>query len=192
MISSLTGKIIEKNKSSLTLLTTGGVGYEINMPSLCLSKFAEDQEVSLYTYLKVSDSSLSLFGFETKDQREFFQLLLSISGVGPKSAMNILSLGSIDDIKSAIKRGDVKYLTAVQGMGKKTAERMVVELKSKIKDTAISTQSNEQSGILVEVMEGLISMGYSSFEAKETIRHLEPMDKSVEKLLREALQILNK
>ncbi len=192
MISFLTGKIIEKNKNSITLLTTGGVGYEINMPSLILQKFIEDQEISLYTYLKVSDSALSLFGFETKDEREFFQLLLSISGVGPKSAMNILSLGSIDDIKSAIKRGDVKYLTAVQGMGKKTAERMVVELKSKIKDTIYSTQNNEQSGILIDVMEGLISMGYSSAEAKETIRHLDPTDKSVEKLLRDALQILNK
>jgi holliday junction DNA helicase RuvA len=192
MISYLTGKILTKNKSRLTLLTQSGVGYEINMTSLTLNKLSEGQNISLHTYLKVSDSALTLYGFKRAEESRFFQLLLSVSGVGPKSAMNILSLGSIDDIKSAIARGDVKYLTTVQGMGKKTAERMVVELKSKVISLKSKMGDMANSGILVDVMEGLIAMGYSSQEAKETIKHLEPTKKTVERLMREALQILNK
>ena len=112
--------------------------------------------------------------------------LLTVSGVGPKSAMNILALGSIDDIKSAIVRGDVKYLTAVQGMGKKTAERMVVELKSKIAVKDIGQDIT--GGILSEVMDGLVSMGYTRSEAKDVVQTLDPKGKDTETLLKEALK----
>lgn len=192
MISFLSGKIITKTKNSLILETAGGVGYEIRMTGLELGQFSGGQTISLYTYLKVTDSDLSLYGFRSVEERAFFVMLLSVSGVGPKSAMNIMSFGSIADIRSAVARGDVKYLTAVQGMGKKTAERMVLELRGKIQDTRSEWSNEKNSGVLIDVMEGLTAMGYSAEEVSEAVRLLDITDASVETLLREALRLLSR
>jgi len=146
--------------------------------------------VSFYTYLRVSDQAQDLYGFETLEERDFFILLMTVSGVGPKSALNILSLGSMDNIKSAIARGDVKYLTAVQGMGKKTAERVVVELKSKISGANLDVPGEAMGGALGDVVGALVSMGYSPDEARQAAQELDPADKTSEELVREALRRL--
>ena len=112
MISFLIGRISEKSKDTLTIMTAGGVGYEVRMTSLKLVEYALNQKVSLYVYLKVAENTLDLYGFPNQEERFFFTLLMTVSGIGPKSAMNILSLGSIDEIQSAIARGDVKYFPA--------------------------------------------------------------------------------
>lgn len=179
----------------VVVLTAGGVGYEVALTEAHLFTIKMGETLTLPTYLKVSDSALDLYGFENHAARDFFVLLLSVSGIGPKSALNILSLGSIESIQAAIARGDIAYLTAVQGMGKKTAERLVVELKSKIKKQ--ETRANEtgmadspNSDVLGEVVEGLIAMGYSAAEARAAAQLLETTGKSTEMLLREALQKL--
>ncbi|MFH1286723.1 MAG: Holliday junction branch migration protein RuvA [Candidatus Magasanikbacteria bacterium] len=191
MISILRGTIEDVREDSIVLMTTGGIGYEIRVHS---SNFIVHggAEVRLYTYLKVSENSMELFGFGDTDSRDFFMLLLSVSGVGPKSAMNILSLGPVDEIKSAIAREDIDFLTAVQGMGKRTAERMVVELKTKVEITQFKEGYNKKGKVLSEVIGGLVAMGYSKEEAKLTVRELAVEEKSTEDLLREALSSLSR
>lgn len=191
MISYLQGKIQDKRKSSITVLTASGVGYDVALTPLEAVQYSIGQEVSLHTYLKVSDSALDLYGFAKPEERAFFMLLMTVSGIGPKTAMNILSLGSIDQIQGAIGRGDVKYLTAVAGLGKKTAERLVVELKSKIINHK-SEISGGESDVMVEVMDALESMGYSREEAKQAIEKVDPTAKTVEQLLPLALRQLSR
>lgn len=186
MISFISGKVILKNKASVAVLTSGGVGYEVVVSAPHLSKLDIGQEIDLFAYLKVSDSNLELYGFQNAGEREFFCILLSVSGVGPKSAMSILSIGSIDKIKDAIARGDSDYLSSVHGIGKKTAERMIVELKSKI--VSVGGKQPVDSGALGEVVEGLVSLGYSRGEARDAVQSIEDTNKTSEELMRIALQ----
>lgn len=193
MISYIIGKIQSVNKNFLTVLTSGGVGYEIFIPTIKVGNYHLGQEVSLLTYLKVSDSAMDLYGFESNEEKDFFELLMTVSGIGPKSAMNILNLGSIDNIKSAIARKDAKYLTEVQGLGKKIAERLVVELQSKVGNFSQSRKmENSESQIMVDVIEGLVSMGYAKDEAKNMVMDLDIKNKNTQAVLKEALRKLGK
>lgn len=190
MISYIRGTIFSKGKDHLVIETSGGVGYEVKMTILQTAKFSLMQTVGLYTYLKVSDSALDLYGFETKEEKDFFELLMTVSGIGPKSAMNILSLGNIIQIRSAIARGDITYLTAVQGLGKKTAERVVVELKSKLSGMTDSGSalSEGESTVLGEVIDGLMALGYTKEEAKIKIKDIEVSGKTIQEVLKLALK----
>ena len=193
MISYLHGKIISRDKDTITLLTSGGVGYDIRLTLTHVMKYSLEQEVSIFTYLKVSDSDLQLYGFASVDERAFFTLLLTVSGVGPKTAMNILGLGSMDKIQSAIARGDVKYLTSVSGLGKKTAERLVVELKNKIgnQESRIMHQGGV-SDALTEVVEALVGMGYGREEARQAAEAVYDTTATTGVLLKLALQMLSR
>ena len=192
MISFIKGKIIGKNKNIVILLLDSGIGYDVNLtPTHAMSlKVGDNLEVN--TYLKVSENAMELYGFKSSEEKVFFILLLSVSGIGPKGAMNVLALGSIEQIQSAIARGDVAYLTQVQGMGKKTAERVVVELKTKMKKVSnISIGDNVNVTVLSEVIDGLIAMGYSKDEAQIVTMKLETEGKSTEELLKIVLQNKN-
>lgn len=190
MISTLIGTIVGAEKDRVVIQTAGGVGYGVAVGKL--DGFLVGQEVTLFTYLKVSDQALDLYGFIGSEARDFFTLLLTVSGVGPKTAMNILSVGSIADIERAISRGDAAYLSAVQGIGKKTAERMVVELRSKIRNPirqlADELRTPNSGTILSDVIDALVGMGYGKEDVIAVVRELEPDGKSTEALLREALQ----
>lgn len=193
MISVVQGIIYDKEGQLVTVLTNGGVGYVVTLSLLHANAVHVGDQISLPVYLRVTDSALDLYGFKNNQERSFFSLLLSVSGVGPKSAMNILGLGSIEEIQSAISRKDVAYLTAVQGMGKKTAERLVVELKSKIKTSSTEQQDEKLGSVLQDVIEGLVAMGYSKEDARDAATTVADADtKSVEEVLREALRGLAK
>lgn len=195
MIALLSGVVVEKASTSVLVETSGGVGYDVTMTVADVLSVVVGEKLRVFTYLKVSDSAQELFGFKTTAARDFFKILLSVSGIGPKSALNILSLGAIDQIQGAIARGDVKYLTSVQGMGKKTAERLVVELKNKFTVRGNSSEPVAgaiDSGPLGEVVEALVSMGYSQAEARDTVQNLDTANKNAEGLLREALKILSR
>jgi Holliday junction DNA helicase RuvA len=192
MISYLSGTVIAKAKQSVTLQTSGGVGYEVFLSPLQVLEQTVGQKADFYTYLKVSDSDLQLFGFATIEAKAFFTLLLTVSGVGPKTAQNILSLGSHAEIQSAIARGDVKYLTGVSGLGKKTAERLVVELKGKIGNQESGIKNQESSGMLTEVVDALVSMGYSREEARAAIETIDSTVTKTEDALRLALKAIKK
>ena len=142
----------------------------------------------MYTYLKVSDQALDLYGFETIDEREFFELLMTVSGVGPKSAMHIMSLGSMMEIKAAIARGDAAQLSNVQGIGRKTAERLVVELKGKVSGQRSAVSGQPDSEMLGEVIEALVGLGYGREEARMVAQRLPAAGKTTEELLRLALR----
>lgn len=190
MISLLKGIVAGKGKDYLVVETQGGVGYEVKMTLLRLSSFSLGQSITLHTYLKVSDSAMDLYGFENTSEKDFFELLMTVSGVGPKSAMNILALGNIGNIQSAIARGDITYLTSVQGLGKKTAERLVVELKSKIISSAdeINAYTEGESTILGEVIDGLMALGYNRDEAKQKVKGIEVGDMTTQQVLKLALK----
>lgn len=191
MIYQLKGTVEQISDGFVVLMTPGGVGYQLFLSTSTLTNCNIGEEKSFLTYLKVSDTAMQLFGFNSAAERKFFELLLSVKSVGPKSAMNILSLGSMEDIQGAIARGDAKYLTAVQGMGKKTAERLIVELKSKVGFIAGEMMSHEAGTPIAEVVEALEAMGYTSVEVQETLKAIDTNDMSTEELLKIALRSLS-
>jgi len=190
MIAFIQGKIISKKENSLTVLTAGWVGYEVGLQANKLGKLKVGDEIGLHTYLAVRENAMELYGFENEVDKKLFLNFLSVSGIGPKTAMHLLSLGTIDEISNAIGRGDVAYLTNVSGIGKKTAERIVVELKSKVgvRGSAIGVPS----GVLGDVVQALIGLGYSAEEAREVIKDLKTEGKDAGKLVKEALRKLGK
>lgn len=188
MIALLKGTIENVGKDSLVVMTVSGLGYEVHVRSAQVLKCSSAQVVTLYTYLKVSDSALDLYGFETIEERHFFELLMTVSGIGPKSAMHIMSAGSLSEIQAAIARGDAADLSSVQGIGKKTAERLVVELKSKVNGQMSDVQNTGASQILSEVIEALTGLGYAREEARAAVARLESAGKTTEELLKLALQ----
>ncbi len=193
MIFLITGIIADKTHDVITVMTSSGIGYGVRVARTLALSAKEGNDIKLHTYLKVTDQSQELFGFETKEERVFFDLLIGVSGVGPRSAMNILSVGSVEQIQSAIARGDVTYLSAVQGIGKKTAARLVVELKSKVQalGASIDFASDVSGSVLSEVVDGLVTLGYSRDEARATVKDMDTTDKNTETLLKEALQSLS-
>ena len=131
MISYLKGKVLHKSAASAVILA-GNIGYEVILTANKLLRLAPMQEVELYTYLHVREDAMQLYGFDDWEEREFFLLLLNVSGVGPKVAMTILGQSTISGLHRAIAEENITFLTKVPGIGKKTAQRLVLELKDKL------------------------------------------------------------
>ncbi len=183
MIGSLRGKVIEKGPTWL-LLEVFGIGYRIRTSPAILSTITSQGETFLYTHDHVREDVHELFGFLSMDDLELFDRLLSISGVGPKSALTIMSVGSADQVKKAIMSGDLAMLTSVPGVGKKTAQKIILELKGQLVDADTS------EGPDTDVMDALIGLGYSTQQAKDVLKYVtatEPSEK-----IREALKYLSK
>ncbi|MBU0596765.1 Holliday junction branch migration protein RuvA [Patescibacteria group bacterium] len=187
MISIIRGKIKEKKRTTVTVLTSGGVGYDVLLSPVFVAKLLLESEIEIITYMRVTDSAMDLYGFELSEEKDFFELLLSVSGVGPKGAMSVLAIGSLSDIKSAIGRGDSKYLSAVKGMGAKTAERLCVELKNKVANSKEQGTSNVSGGVLSEVIDGLVALGYSKEEARGAVQGVEVEGRTTEDVLKVVL-----
>jgi len=185
MIGSIRGKIISSGEKEL-IVETGGVGYKLSVSSDTLAKAQKiSDEVSLWVHTHVREDALDLYGFLDKEELEIFEMLITISGIGPKGALAILGVASIDILKRAIKSGDITYLTKISGIGKKTAEKIVLELRDKI--------SEEKSGASLQgeldALEALKSLGYSQGEAREALKKIPPGSDTNTKI-REALKIL--
>ncbi|PIR68692.1 Holliday junction branch migration protein RuvA, partial [Candidatus Nomurabacteria bacterium CG10_big_fil_rev_8_21_14_0_10_03_31_7] len=132
MIGSIKGKIILKTDKFIIVETTG-VGYKINISPDTLSKFKKkDEEVFLWTHTHVREDILDLYGFLNREELEFFEMLINVSGIGPKGALSVLGVASIETLKRAISTSDTAYLTKVSGIGKKTAEKIIIELRDKM------------------------------------------------------------
>lgn len=190
MISLLEGIIQSAGNGEAIVMTSGGVGYKLFASPHLLDRCTIGNRVIVDTYLVVREDALDLFGFADTKEKELFKYFLSVSGVGPKTALHLLALGSVGEITTAIGRGDIEYLTKVSGIGKKTAERIVVELKTKLGEASIGNQDSSEpmKGTLADVVDGLIALGYSVPDARETAKILDPTGKTSEQLLREALQ----
>lgn len=203
MIAALTGKISEKQANTL-VVDVGGVGYEVTIP---LSTFYElgdlGSEVSLKIYTHVREDAISLFGFKTLREKELFLHLISVSGIGPKSAITALSGMSADEIIAAIRTNNLVRLNTIPGVGKKTAERMVIELRDKVaKLSGIDATDVQSDGaealptdsVFDDAVSALVNLGYQTAAAEKSLRQAlkEGTEPTVQKLLRRSLQILAK
>src|SRR3990167_11292585 len=187
MIGSIKGKIIFK-KEKFIILDVSGVGYKINVSTDTLSKTQkQDKEVFFFIHTHVREDALDLYGFLDYSELEFFEMLISVSGIGPKGALTILGVTSIETLRKAIGTGDISYLTKISGIGKKTAEKIVIELRDKIGE---EKEGSSLQGEL-DAMEALKSLGYSQSEVREALKKIAP-DLDTNKKIREALKVLGK
>ena len=165
MIGSIRGKIISKTEKYV-VAEASGVGYKINISPDTLAKTKSvGEEIFLHTHLHVREDALDLYGFINHEELEFFEMLISVSGIGPKGALSILGISSIETLSKAISSGDTSYLTKISGIGRKTAEKIVIELRDKVgKDEGVSLQGE------MDALEALKSLGYSQNEAREALK----------------------
>ncbi len=199
MYAYFTGRVVTVGADSL-VIDTNGIGYNIIMSGRDLSEIIPGDELKIYTYTSVKEDSISLYGFLEKEALEFFKLLLTVNGVGPKGALGILSGSTVDDIQVAIIAQDSKALSKLPGIGAKTAARIILDLKDKVKaDDILGSlkEGNEVSagrvssatGVKAEATEILTTLGYSASEAMRTLNRLEYDDDiSAEDLVTMALR----
>lgn len=195
MIAYLKGMLAEKDIAQV-VVECGGVGYEAAIPLSTFDRLpAEGAEVKLYTYHVVREDAQLLFGFVSKGERDMFSLITTVSGVGPKLALAILSGMTIGDLQLAVSQGDSKRLASVKGIGKKTAERIIIEIKDKINPiealaNATSETSKEQGAVLRDAMLALTALGFSEDIARAKVQKVldeNPTLADVEKILKRAL-----
>jgi holliday junction DNA helicase RuvA len=187
MIAFLQGRVSDKTNRGVILLV-GQVGYLVFLTPNYLEQVSVGKELELFIHTHVKEDALDLYGFKNTEETEFFQQLISVSGVGPKSAINIMGLASLGGLKKAITSGDPSILQQVSGIGKKTAERLVVELKEKIINN-LSDQIDLGSED-TQVVEALVSLGYKERDVKELIKNLK-LDGDLATRVRTALQSVN-
>lgn len=166
--------------------TSGGVSYEVYLTPDLLSKKI-GSPIDIRSYLQVRDDAFVLFGFESVDQHHFFKLLLSVSGVGPKTAFNVVSHTRVNELLQAVKENDVEYFTQVPGLGKKTSMKIILELSQKMKSEFKFSHMN-MSDDDKTVIEALVALGYKSQEAKNLFSKL-PKDLSIEEKIKHALKL---
>lgn len=189
MIYRITGKIIEKQPSFIAI-DVNGVAYEVAVSLHTYSSLpAIDSEVQIYTYMSVKEDGVSLFGFSSIEERQLFLLLITVSGIGPKLALKILGGIGANQFKDAISNSDYDLLSTIPGVGKKTAQRIVVELKDKFKnlpETTISLNSNTKQ----DVISALVNLGYKQADCIKALESVSN-DYSFEDMLKEAFKILS-
>lgn len=186
MIGKLKGKLVEVDGNTGLIETSGGVFYQVFLPPSLLTTTYPLQPIELYTYLQVRDDALVLFGFETKKHHDFFKLLLSVSGVGPKTAFNVISFISLDSLVKFVQSNDVDAFTQVPGLGRKTAMKIILELSTKFK-SSFDMKNMVLSDDDQTVISALVSLGYKSYDAKKIVSKL-PKNLTVEEKIKEALK----
>lgn len=189
MILTLTGVVAEKLLDQV-IIDVAGIGYGVLMTPDCLSSLKLDQKTRLYIHEHIRENSDELFGFLMLEEKMFFELLLSVSGVGPKMALNILSIGEAPEVRQAISSGDIKFLQSAIGVGRKVAERVVVDLKDKvgfagsadISKLLSATRNNKD-----EATQALMALGYSLQDATDALSSIDgklPLDERVKLALK--------
>ena len=204
MISYIRGELcdIEEQKA---IVDVNGVGYGIYMPQQALSLLPPmGQQVKIHTYLNIREGAMQLFGFLTKEDLNVFRLLIGVNGIGPKAGLNILSCLSPDELRFAVLSGDAKAISATPGIGKKTAEKLILELKDKLniedmlehaahggdsEDLASGTDTASNT-MQAEAVQALTALGYGSAESLRAVKKSSPECSSVEDILKEALKFL--
>lgn len=171
MISHLTGSIIHKD-AGFVILETGGIGYKVAVTNETLNEMTKSggKSISLWTHHAIREDISDLYGFLNRDALEFFELLISISGIGPKTALGVLNASSIENLQTAISSGETSYLTKISGIGRKLAEKIVFELKEKIGGTGEGSTPAMKGD--ADVLEALISLGYAERDAREALKKL--------------------
>lgn len=201
MISYIRGELtaVEKEK---VIVDVGGIGYGIFMPEASVGLLPQmGNEVKLHTYLNVREDAMQLFGFLTRDDLEVFKLLIGVSGIGPKGGLSILSRLTADDLRFAVMSGDARAISAAPGIGKKTAEKVIIELKDKLDIEEMLHRSGEDGQTVVsadsatneiqsEAVQALVALGYGSTESIKAVKKVNLEDATVEEVLKQALKNL--
>ncbi len=186
MIGYLKGTIIHQDLK-FVILDVGGVGYKVCTNTAILENQVT-KDIEFWTYLAVRENALDLYGFHSQLELNFFELLLTVSGIGPKSAIGIISSAALGNLYQGIVDGDIVYLTKVCGIGKKNAEKIILELKDKLEEFV--TQSSEYTVGDTDALEALLSLGYSERDARDALKKTD--GKSTEEKVRGALKSLSK
>jgi holliday junction DNA helicase RuvA len=177
MIATLNGVVGEK-LSDLVVVEVNGLGYGLNVTAEDYGRLEVGEPSKLYIYEHIREQSHDLFGFLTRDTKALFELLLGVNGVGPKMALNMLSVGSGEEVRQAIASGDVKFIQRANGVGKRVAERVVVELKDKVGLIGVDLEStgllHGDAAMKDEAVEALVALGYSAGDAAVALKDIDP------------------
>lgn len=188
MISKIEG-IVWDIKDKFITVGIGGIGFKVFTTTETKEIYHKGKDISLNTHLVVKEDALDLYGFITEEELSFFEMLISISGIGPKTALNVLSVSTISSLKRAVSTNDISHLTKVSGIGKKVAEKIVLELKDKI-------ESGDENDISLrdelDAVEALKALGYSQRESREALKEVEKNIIKTGDRIKEALKILGR
>jgi Holliday junction DNA helicase RuvA len=191
MIGSLNGRLLEKYPTEL-LIECGGVGYEVKISLHTFSQLSENESIKIYTKLIVREDAHLLYGFNTKDEREMFNFLISVSGIGPNTALIMLSSLSPEEIANAIQTEDVISIQKVKGIGAKTAQRVIIDLKGKVLkfsgDIEINNSKNNTNRF--DALTALVSLGFDKKSAEKVMDRIDSGNETVEQLIKGALKLL--
>lgn len=192
MIAQLKGEIVQIDTNSVVLMVSG-VGYRVNVMPETIKEIKDsgNTTISLKTHLAVRETSLDIYGFLNADELEFFEMLISISGIGPKSGLAILSVADVSTLKTAVSSGDSSYLTKVSGIGRKSAGKIILELRDKLGAIENKTDSAQMRDEM-ETLEALQALGYSTREARDAMKKIDKTTIGAGDRIREALKILGK
>ena len=196
MFSFITGTIEEK-ENNLVVLNCNGVGFELNVSETTIYELPNIGEVAtLHTYMAVREDAITLFGFATKEEKAVFLKLTSVSGIGGKMAITILSAMPVTNLIDAIVNENIRLLSSVKGLGKKTAERIIVDLKNTFDDLQLSISSNNSipitSNVVEESIETLVAMGLTRFNATQIVKNVAEQEDTTEEIIKKCLKNLSK
>lgn len=199
MIALLTGKLAVRSPEQI-IVDVGGVGYRLQIPLSTFYALPEQGDVRLHVYTHVKEDAISLYGFSDSQEKDLFSLLISVSGVGPKLAITVLSHIPTEDLALALSQGDIPRLTAIPGIGKKSAERLVLELQDKASAYVVAAalapeapSSSESEDFHQDALSALVNLGYKEAQAKRALKNLSmPHGAPLEQILKAALQVLLK
>ena len=189
MISRLEGTIVYTD-DKFVVIDVSGVGYKVYLTTENLSSLSLGESTSFWIYTAVRENSIDLYGFKNTEEMSFFELLLDVSGIGPKSALGILAVAPIETLRKAIATGDMSYLNKVSGIGRKTAEKIIVELRDKLQSYKIEGNDEALRGES-DIIEALKSLGYSQNEARDALKEVSSNIIGTNARIKEALKILS-
>lgn len=191
MITHLNGKLVEKNPTNL-IIECAGIGYDVKISLNTFSAISSDENILIYTQFIVREDAQILYGFATKEERDMFNMLISVSGIGPNTGMIMLSSLVTEEIAHAIQSEDVRTIQSIKGIGAKTAQRVIIDLKDKMLKLNLST-GNIFSGNNTnrfDALTALVSLGFDKKAADKALDKVGTGEESVEKLIKDALKIL--
>ena len=187
MIGHVTGNMLFKDERVI-IVRVGGVGYTLSVTPATALNMKEGEEISLWTHLVVKEDALDLYGFNTRDEIALFRLLIGISGIGPKSALSVLALADVTTLATAIATGESAYMTKVSGIGKKLADKIILELRDKMGN--ITQREGNIALPETEALEALEALGYTPKDTRELVRMLAKESMTTQDIIRKALQTL--
>ena len=188
---------IAEAKEGFLVIHNGGIGYKIYTSNTTLARVSHHQETTVFTYLNVKEDALDLYGFSTEEELSTFKMLLSVSGVGPKAALAVLSALTPTEFAMSVATQDAQSITRAQGVGKKMAEKIIVELKDKLKGVDLREIAGDvpqavsvSNDVLQEAVNALMVLGYSAYEARQAVKFVSSKSNQLEEIIKLALKEL--